>query len=120
MITVTLSWPDPALFPNRKGGQHWATYQRAKANARMEGYAATLQVVGRNKPALNDRTPVRIVFGLPNRRKRDWDGLSGSIKHHLDGIAQALGVDDSIFRPVTVDDTLDPNKQGFVTVEIGS
>ncbi|NYT25373.1 hypothetical protein H0A73_17370 [Alcaligenaceae bacterium] len=120
MITVTLPWPDPALFPNRKGGQHWATFQAAKARARMDGFMSTKQAVGMSCPAFEGRTPISIVFHAPDRRRRDWDGMAGSIKHHLDGIARALGVDDSIFRPVTIDDTVDPNKRGFVTVEIGA
>lgn len=120
MITITFPWPDPVLFPNRKGGAHWGKYQRAKVNARLEGYTAALQAVGRDKPSLPIRTHMKVTFHAPDRRRRDWDGLAGSVKHHIDGIAEALGVDDSIFRPVIVDDALDPNKQGFVTVEIGA
>ena len=45
--------------------------------------------------------------------------MLGAIKHGLDGIARALGVDDSIFRPVLLDDCLDAKKEGFVMVEIG-
>lgn len=120
MITVTLPWPDSALFPNRKGGQHWATYQRAKANARGEGFLAAKQATSCALPTLEARTPIRITFHAPDRRRRDIDGMHGAIKNALDGIAKGLGVDDSIFRPVTIDSTLDPKKQGFVTVEIGA
>lgn len=120
MITITLPWPDPALFPNRKGGKHWATYQRAKANARMYGLLAANQATIFEKPLLEDRTPIRITFHEPDRRRRDIDGMHGAIKNALDGIASGLGVDDSIFRPVIIDSTLDPKKQGFVTVEIGA
>ncbi|MEZ2742657.1 hypothetical protein ACBP93_08500 [Paenalcaligenes hominis] len=66
------------------------------------------------------RVPLTIVFFMPDRRRRDVDGMHGAIKHHLDGIAQALGVDDSIFRPVVIDVDLDPAKKGFVLVEVGS
>lgn len=120
MITVTLPWPDPALFPNRKGGKHWTTYQRAKANARMDGLLAAKQATSCAKPTLEDRTPIRITFHAPDRRRRDIDGMHGAIKNALDGIANGLGVDDSIFRPVIIDSTLDPNKKGFVIVEIGA
>jgi len=120
MIEVHLSWPDSSLFPNRKGGQHWATYQRAKVSARLEGFMAAKQAMGCKPVRLNNRTPVSITFHAPDRRRRDADGMYGAIKHHIDGIAQALGVDDSIFRPVSIDDTIDPAKRGFVTVEIGT
>src|SRR5690606_35303001 len=113
-------WPDSALFPNRKSGQHWATYQRAKASARLEGYWAAEKATGCTKPDLEQRTPIRIIFHAPDRRRRDIDGMHGAIKNALDGIAKGLGVDDSIFCPVTIDATLDPKKQGFVIVEIGT
>ena len=118
-MIITLPWPHRDLFPNRKGGRHWAGFQRAKESARMDGYMAAKEALGRTKASLNDREPVRITFHCPDRRKRDMDGLHGAIKHHLDGIAKALGVDDSIFRPVTLTDALDVGKRGFVTVEIG-
>lgn len=119
-MIITLSWPDKALFPNRKGGRHWSVYQKAKEAARTEGYMATKEVVGRAEPMLCDTAPVTITFHMPDRRRRDIDGLYGAIKHQIDGIAKALGVDDSIFRPVTLNDALDTSKRGFVTVEIGA
>ncbi|MNW22505.1 hypothetical protein D3C71_2240180 [compost metagenome] len=55
----------------------------------------------------------------PNRIRRDLDGLLSAEKPRLDGIAAALGVDDSQFMPITLDRALDAEKKGFVLVEIG-
>lgn len=117
-MIIRISWPDPVLFPNRKGGRHWGAYQRAKESARTEGWAAARSVAGRSQVNLGNRAAVQIMFHAPDRRRRDLDGMLGAIKHHVDGIAKALGVDDSIFRPVSMDWTVDEKRQGFVTVEI--
>ena len=119
MLEVKLPWPHKALFPNAKGGRHWGSFQAQKIKARNDGQVATRAALGTNKVALSGKEPLRITFYAPDRRKRDVDGMHGAIKHHLDGMAKALGVDDSIFRPVVLDVELDPAKKGFVLVEVG-
>ncbi|TFL14201.1 endodeoxyribonuclease RusA [Pusillimonas caeni] len=118
-LTIILPWPDPALFPNAKGGKHWASFQAQKVRARQDGYFAAKQALGANTIALTERTPVNALFVFPDRRNRDIEGCIGAIKHHIDGVAQALGVDDKLFRPWTLDDALDAQGRGFVKVEIG-
>ena len=39
----------------------------------------------------------------PDRRHRDLDNLLAASKPIIDGMAQALGVDDSRFKPILVD-----------------
>lgn len=90
-----------------------------KQKARTAGLTLTKTALGTHKIDLSEKEPLRITFYAPDRRRRDVDGMHGAIKHHLDGIAQALGVDDSIFRPVVIDVDLDPAKKGFVLVEVG-
>lgn len=118
-LIIQLSWPEAALFPNAKGGKHWASFQAPKVRARQEGFFAAKQAIGTNTFIQQPRMAVKVTFGFPDRRNRDIEGCLGAIKHHIDGIAQALGVDDKIFRPWTLDDALDTKKQGFVLVEIG-
>lgn len=117
-ITIMLPWPHPMLFPNdRRGSYH--RFQPHIEAARHTGFYAAKQALGANAVSLSDRSPVKITFAKPNRIRRDLDGMLGAIKHGLDGIARALGVDDSIFRPVLLDDCLDAKKEGFVMIEIG-
>lgn len=114
MIKVVLPWPDSALLPNRKNGQHWASYQKQKANARALGFYSTRQ----QNVTLFVNTPahLKIVFYAPDKRKRDLDNLLAAMKPSLDGIAKALNMDDSLFRPITIDLRHDQEKKGFVEV----
>ncbi|SOE49110.1 hypothetical protein ODI_R1848 [Orrella dioscoreae] len=61
---------------------------------------------------------VTLTFVAPDRRRRDIDNLLACMKSQMDGIAIALGVDDSQFRPITLDDGLDTARRGFVRVDI--
>lgn len=120
MIEIRLPCSESALFPNAKGGRHWASFQKYKERARTDGYMAAKAAIGTATPELGERTPINITFVRPNRIRRDIDGMHGAIKHYLDGIAKALGVDDSIFRLVSIDERLDPKKVGYVIVEVGN
>lgn len=116
-LTIILPWPDPMLFPNRRRGS-FRKFQPHIEAARNTGYYAAREALGTNTITIAARAPLKITFAKPNRTRRDIDGMHGAIKHHLDGIAKALGVDDSAFRPVLIDDALDEKKQGFVIVEV--
>ncbi len=118
-LTIILPWPDPALFPNAKGGKHWGSFQAQKVRARQDGYFAAKQALGANTISLTERTPVNALFVFPDRRNRDIEGCIGAVKHYVDGVAKALGIDDKLFRPWTLDDALDTHKKGFVKLEIG-
>ena len=117
-LTIILPWPDPMLFPNARRGS-FRKFQPFIEAARDIGYYAAKEALGRNEIQISGRTPVSLLFAMPHKRNRDWDGMAGSIKHHMDGTGKALGVDDKVFRPVVIDDCLDAQKQGFVKVEIG-
>lgn len=116
-IDIVLPWPDTMLFPNRRRGS-FRKFQPYIEAARRSGFHCARLALGRNTIRLGARNHVRLLFGMPDRRNRDLDGCVGAIKHYLDGIAQALGVDDRVFRPVLLDDCLDREKTGFVLVQI--
>ena len=59
---------------------------------------------------------LRVTFQPPNRIRRDDDGMIGAFKHLRDGIADALGMDDRLFRPEY--HFAEPKKPGAVFVEI--
>jgi crossover junction endodeoxyribonuclease RusA len=50
--------------------------------------------------ALPEGAPLRVTLRVypPDKRRRDWDNIIASLKSGLDGIADALGIDDSRFR----------------------
>lgn len=117
-LTIKLPWPARELFPNQKARGNFRRHQDQREEARRIGFYQAKHALGRNVVTLGARNAIRLTFVMPNRINRDCDGMHGAVKHHIDGIAKALGVDDKVFRPVIIDDALDSEKQGFVLVDI--
>ncbi|WP_067753065.1 RusA family crossover junction endodeoxyribonuclease [Orrella dioscoreae] len=117
-LTIELPWPDMGLMPNRKNGRHWTATHGKMAAARDMAALAARQALGRNAIPSQGRMKVTLTFVAPDRRRRDIDNLLACMKSQMDGIAIALGVDDSQFRPITLDDGLDTARRGFVRVDI--
>jgi hypothetical protein len=116
-MVVNLPFPDSCLFPNRKAGRHYGTSVIAKTKLRDDSFYLTRQAMG-GWTAPEGDIPLSLVFVTPTRHKRDWDGLVGAFKAAQDGMALAVGIDDSRFRPVLVD-WVDGAKPGSVIAAIG-
>ena len=109
-MIVTLPFPDARLNPNRANGRHWAGTANIKKIARNEAAWLTKQAMREwafDSAALRamqagGSIPLMVTFSQPDRRYRDRDNLLASIKSSLDGVAGALGVNDSQFDPVTI------------------
>lgn len=120
-MKICLSWPDKRLSPNAR------LHHMAKASlvrkARAEAWGATLEAAGRalgtirSDLAGTEPIALSIRFTPPDNRRRDRDNMQHSAKHLLDGIAQALQVNDYRFRPSY--DFAAPRAPGSVVVEIG-
>lgn len=101
MLVIELPWPDAVLNPNVK--RHWAVKSKAAKKARMAGYLAAKAVLGhRTYTHDGGKIPMRIEFFPPDKRGRDLDNLVSAVKANRDGIADALGVNDKLFSPMTV------------------
>jgi len=89
-----LPWPNKDLSPNAR--VHWSRKSRV-----TKAYRSTCHILcrasGIKAPA--GRLLVALEFIPPDKRRRDLDNLLASCKGLLDGIAGALGVDDSLFVP---------------------
>lgn len=101
MNTVVLPWPPKELSPNARL-HHMALHRVKKAyrtacwlQARKAGMSAATLLGA-------EEAEVHLVFYPPDKRNRDADNMLASMKAGLDGLADALKVDDSIFR-VTFD-----------------
>ena len=92
---VTLGWPSPLLSPNSR--KHWSVKAKATKAARSEAFYAT-RVVTTIKPNWK-AAALSVTFNPPDKRRRDRDNLQASLKAHFDGIADALGINDSLFVP---------------------
>ncbi len=101
-MRVTLPWPDRILSPNAR--PHWRRKAGAVKLARSEAALSTLAAADgihavRTRLAGDAPIPIMIIFTPPDARRRDCDNMQASMKHALDGIAEALRVDDCRFRP---------------------
>ena len=103
-LIVRLPWPDSRLMPNRKNGKSWVSTARIKTEQREAAYLCTLAALklsGDQK--WKEYIPLSLVYMPPDKRHRDLDNLHAGSKAILDGMAQALGIDDKRFKPVLVD-----------------
>lgn len=90
---IVLPWPPRELSPNAR--VHWA----AKGRAAKAYRSACFWIAKRDGKRLehDGRVHVVVEFVPPDRRSRDRDNMLASIKSGLDGVAEALGVNDSRF-----------------------
>ena len=91
MAEVTLPWPPTILHPNKR--PHWATLAEAKGRYRFA--CAMLAKQAGIRFAADARLHVALEFVPPDRRRRDLDGMLAACKSGLDGLADAIGCDDS-------------------------
>jgi crossover junction endodeoxyribonuclease RusA len=94
---LVLPWPDRSLHPNSR--VHWSKRSKAAKQARADAYVLTKDAWRYLAPL--PEGPIHVwINGYPaDLRRRDADGLLSSLKPSLDGIADALGVDDRRFVP---------------------
>lgn len=97
--SVTLTWPTQNLFPNKK--VHWAKKAEEIKKLRSDSYYLTKHYIKTFKWH-GGFIPLNIIFHAPNNR-HDLDGCLSALKSGLDGMAEALKVNDKMFRPITID-----------------
>lgn len=97
-MKVELPWPPSAHNPNSR--KHWAVKRRAAEKYRQECWALTYQAAkGRKIPDVEPGSiDLYIDFYPPDRGRRDDDNLVAAFKSGRDGLADALGCDDRVFR----------------------
>lgn len=109
---ITLAWFPKELHPNRRTHFH----AKAKAYRDARGYACLIAGTV-DGPAYEGNIPLWMTFCPPTAAKRDLDNCLAACKAYLDGVAEAWGVDDSRFRPITIDFGAKV-KGGCVTIEV--
>jgi crossover junction endodeoxyribonuclease RusA len=94
-VIVTIPWPHRDLSPNAR--IHWAPLAHQKKIARICARYLALEA-GAKRAKFPERPNVTITFHPPDARRRDDDGFISSFKAYRDGIQDAIGVDDSLWR----------------------
>ena len=108
---VRLSWPRGPLWPNRR--PHWSVEAKHRKAQNTEAWALTMQAGVRGR--------ARLSFAFHPPRKpgmTNCDNLIAALKGSVDGIARALGVDDSELAIVWPEAFSEPVKGGLVVVTI--
>lgn len=94
-VRLELPWPGPLLSPN--GRAHWGRVAKAKHRYREQcgkilvAPDVAVQVQKAGQLALG------IVFHPPTKRSYDRDNLLARMKSGLDGMSDALGINDRVF-----------------------
>lgn len=116
LIRFEIPFPPSELFPNRANGKHWSSTRKAKDGYRDAAYWLAVEARKAYPMPVHD-LPLTLTFCPPNRINRDRDNCLAATKHALDGIAKALGVDDLVFEPLTIQRGA-VRKGGCVIVEV--
>jgi hypothetical protein len=114
-ILIELSWPAKQLSPNT--GVHHMTRHRYKKAAKIEaGWATKIA-----RP-FNWGHDGPLAIGITAYPPKNWstgdaDNFIARLKPHLDGIAGALGVNDSVFQAPTLK-WADKTERGKVVITV--
>lgn len=113
-VSFTLPFPDKALWPN--GRAHWGAKSRAVKFHR--GYAwASAKAAGITKAAPDSRVALAVTVHPKTRHPIDRDNCVAALKSYIDGLADALGVDDRHFDTPSIA-FADPVKGGLMTIAL--
>lgn len=97
MIELTLPFPDKVLWPNGRPG-HWAVQRRA---FKKHKHWAVIGVFHALKGSILCPGAVRVDWSVTvhpkTRNVIDRDNAHASLKAYVDGMADALGINDSQF-----------------------
>lgn len=99
---IHLPWPPAATSPNASGQGKWRAKSNAAAAYKRDCWAICLERKVRKIDAL--AVEATIIFCPPSRVNRyDLDNALIRAKQGLDAIAEAIGVDDSQWRSITLE-----------------
>jgi crossover junction endodeoxyribonuclease RusA len=117
-IIVELPFPDRHLMPNAR--LHW----REKAEYVQLARGTAKVLADQANPHHNiefpkgERVPLMLKFYPPNLKERDLDNMLAASKAAIDGLCDALDINDKMFCPITLD-WGKVEKGGRVVVVIG-
>ena len=117
-FTVTLPWPDRRLFPNAR--VFWAAKAKQVRIHRRLAYFEALKVqeaIPAEVRADPDKSIFYRITYIPKiNRRRDEDGIISACKAYLDGVSEAIGINDSRFH-IRGCDAQPAQKPGAIVLE---
>lgn len=115
MLEFMLPWPPSELSPN--GRLHWAKAYRHKKAYRQSCWAVALTQMATAGTLPDGPLLLELRFVPPTRRSYDRDNLVARMKSGLDGLCDALKIDDKRFSTLAARVSTD-SIGGFVGVRI--
>lgn len=97
-MVISLPFPSAKLSPNARSS--WQARLSVKRAERETGWACATAAKADGYEPLSGELTLTITFHAPDKHKRDLDNLHSRMKPMLDGIADALGLDDNQFADV--------------------
>ena len=92
MTEVIYPWPPKELSPNAR--THWSVKAREAKKLKNASWALTMAA----RPDISHQSAhLSVEFRPPSRRRIDLDNCIARFKAGFDGIASAIGIDDSKF-----------------------
>ncbi len=110
-MKVIFPWFLKELKPNWTG--HYMQKAKAKAIYRAECAKLTQSAMNSTK---RDYTELHLTFYKPNNRHMDLDNMLSSMKSGIDGMCDALEINDKQFSKITIDRANEIG--GYVVVEL--
>lgn len=117
-MIIRLPFPSSALFPNAKNGKSHHASSAAKKSQREDAFYLTKQATKDYSPP-DGYIPLSLLFVTPSGHKRDLDNMLAASKALIDGMAKAIGIDDSMFKPVHMDWVRGSDNQGALIAGVG-
>lgn len=97
LAVLTIPWVDARLSPNAR--KHWRVKSEAVSEARQYARITAAVLCG-------DYTPkdccLNVNIAPPDKRRRDVDNVLASLKPTIDGMADALGIDDNTITKIVI------------------
>ena len=118
MIEIVLGWPPSDLSPNKR--LHWAKLATAKKQYRKDCYTVSKEQLKKYRGVtknIPEKLVLEMTFIQPDKRNYDRDNLVARMKAGIDGLSDALRINDKRFN--TVISTMDQERfGGFVRIRI--
>lgn len=117
-MIITLPFPDARLSPNARVHYHAKARVTKAAREAAKVLAWATHGVRDLRAAYAGTQPILVTVTVypPDKRDRDQDNIIASLKASFDGLADALAVNDSRFRPQY--HFADPAKPGRIEIRL--
>lgn len=116
-MKIELDFPPMQLFPNRASGKHWGTLYQIKSDYRESStWLAKSQLKGWKHDG--GEIHLKLTYIMPDKRMRDADNCLSASKSALDGLSDALMVNDKLFQPIEIRRVVGTKATAKLIVEI--